>query len=124
MDPVANMLVAIKNGYLANKKSVKVPYSKFKYQIAKVLEKAEKVSSIKKEEKQLMINLAYADGKPNINDIKRVSKLGLRVYIKKKNIKPVKGGKGFYVISTPSGVMSSNEAIKKNLGGEVICLIW
>ena len=124
MDPIADMLVIIKNGYLANKEQVVLPYSKFKLQIAKVLEKEGRVEKTQKEGKGLELVLKYDKTKPAINEIKRVSKLGRRVYIKSKHIKSIKGGRGFSIISTPNGVMTDKDARKKNLGGEVICQIW
>jgi len=131
MDPVADMLVTIKNGYMAKKPKVFIPYSGFKLEIAKVLEKEKIVSSVSKKDSRLPagntkieIELLYKDQKPRIREIKRVSKLGLRVYTKSKNIKQVKGGRGIVIISTPKGVMTGNDAKAKNLGGEVICQIW
>ena len=124
MDPVSDMLVAIKNGYMARKAVVFVPFSKFKYEIAKVLEKETIVGKISKDNLKIKIELNYEDHKPKITQIKRVSKLGLRVYFKSKNIKKVKGGKGTVIISTPKGLMTGKEAKAKKLGGEVICQIW
>ncbi len=124
MDPIADMIVIIKNGYLAKKGSVLVPYSKFKQEIAKILEKIGYIGPSNKQDTSLAIQLVYKDGKPKINEIKKVSKAGLRVYTKSKKIKPLKGGKGMYILSTPKGVMTSLEAKKKNLGGEVICQVW
>jgi len=66
----------------------------------------------------------YEGRKPKVWQIKRVSKLGLRVYTKSKNIKKLKGGRGIVIISTPNGVMTGSEAKAKNLGGEIICQIW
>ncbi|MBI2599272.1 30S ribosomal protein S8 [Candidatus Curtissbacteria bacterium] len=124
MDPIANMLITIKNGYMAKKQEVVVPYSKFKMEIAKVLEASKLIGKIAKADSKIQIELLYENKKAKITEIKRVSKLGLRVYAKSKDIKKIKGGKGFYIISTPKGVMTGQEAKAKNLGGEVICQIW
>ncbi len=124
MDPIADMIVIIKNGYLAKKEDVVMPYSKFKLQIAKLLEKEARIEKAEKDSNKLKLTLKYDKAKPAINEIKKVSKLGRRVYIKSKHIKSVKGGRGLTVISTPDGVMTDKDARKKNLGGEVICLIW
>ena len=124
MDPIANMLVTIKNGYMSRKPQVLVPYSRVKFAIAKVLEKEKFTGEVKKENSQIKIELAYENGQPKMDTIKRVSKLGLRVYTKSKNIKPLKGGKGIIIISTPKGVMTGREARTKKLGGEVICKVW
>ena len=131
MDPVADMLVTIKNGYMAKKAQVIIPYSKFKLEIAKILEKEQFIGKVTKKNSPLPagkakieVELLYDRQKPKISEIKRVSKLGLRVYTKSKNIKGVKGGKGIIIISTPKGVMTGSQAKAKNLGGEVICQIW
>lgn len=124
MDPVADMLVAIKNGYMAKKPTALVPFSKFKHEIAKVLVAEKFVESTKKTEEGLEITLLYENQKPKLKQIKKISKLGLRVYEKSKQIPQIKGGRGIVVISTPKGVMTGKEARSKNLGGEVICHIW
>ncbi len=124
MDPIADMLITIKNGYMAKKPSVNVPYSKFKLEIAKAIEASKFIGKVAKEDKNINIELVYENQKPKITEIKRISKLGLRVYAKKKDIKTVKGGKGLYILSTPRGVMTGQAAKTKNLGGEVICQIW
>lgn len=124
MDPVADMLVAIKNGYLAKKMKILVPFSKFKYEIAKVLENEKFVGKTAKKDNQILIELSYEDGDPKITDIKRISKLGLRVYEKSKNIKKIKGGRGILIITTPEGLMTGERAKAKKLGGEVICQVW
>lgn len=124
MDPIADMLIIIKNGYMAKKPNVTVPYSKFKLEIAKAIEVSKFIGKVTKEDNNINIELIYENQKPKLTEIKRVSKLGLRVYAKRKDIKLVKGGKGLYLLSTPQGVMTGKAARAKNLGGEVICQIW
>lgn len=124
MDPVADMLSTIKNGYMAKKDKVQVPKSKFKLEIAKVMEKNGFINSVSVANNHLEINLKYINYRPAINEIKRISKLGLRTYLKSKNIKRVKGGKGVTIITTPKGVMDNKDARSKHLGGEIICQIW
>ena len=124
MDPVANMLIAIKNGYMAQRLKVQVPFSKFKMEIAKLLEREKVVGKVAKEESKLSIELFYDKPRPKYLEIQKISKLGLRVYTKGKNIKKVKGGKGIFIISTPKGVMTGDEAKNKKVGGEVICRLW
>jgi len=118
------MLVAIKNGYMAKKSSVAVPFSKFKQEIAKLLERENIVGKTTKENSHIMIELQYENQKPKITQIERISKLGLRVYKKSKNIKRVKGGKGISIVSTSKGLMTGDQAKAKKLGGEIICRIW
>ena len=124
MDPIADFLITVKNAYMAKKKNISVPYSKFRLAIANVLEKEKVVEKVVKEDKVINMNLIYDGTKPKITTIKKVSKLGLRVYTKSKNIKSIRGGRGIVIISTPQGVMSGKEAKSKKLGGEVICYIW
>ncbi len=124
MDPIADMIVTIKNAYMAKKQNTSVPYSKFKLEIAKVIEETKFIGKVQKVDSKIEIELIYVDQKPKLTEIKRVSKLGLRVYVKGKEIKKLKGGKGSYLISTPQGVMTGQQAREKKLGGEVICLIW
>jgi len=124
VDPIADMLTIIKNGYMVSKSSVSVPFSKFKLGIAQILEKEGYVGKVHKNDNKISVDLVYEKQKPKINEIKKVSKLGLRIYSKSKHLKSVKGGRGMYIISTPQGVMTEKEAKKKNLGGEVICQVW
>lgn len=118
------MLVAIKNGYMANLPSVVLPYSKFKMEIVKVLEKENYVGKIENKDKQISIELLYENHKPKISQIKKVSKLGLRIYSNSKKFPQVMGGKGLVIVTTPKGVMSGKEARAQKLGGEVICKVW
>jgi len=124
VDPIADMLITIKNGYMAKKPSVTIPVSKFKLEIAKVLEKEKFIGNIKSEDREITIELLYDNHKPKISQIQKVSKLGLRVYSKSKKIPTLKGGRGTYILSTPQGVMTGKEAKAKKLGGEVICRVW
>ena len=124
MDPIADMLVAIKNGYMAKRSQVLVPYSKFKFEIAKVLEKENFIGKVQNKDNLLFIDIINDNKNPKLHQIKKISKLGLRVHVRSKNIKKVKGGRGMFIISTPQGVMTSDDAKKKNLGGEVICEVW
>src|SRR4030042_2613408 len=110
MDPIADMLTVIRNGYMAQKQSVSVPYSKFKMEIAKLLETEKFLGKVTKKDKNIDAELLYDNKKPKIVKIQRVSKLGLRIYSKSKNIKKIKGGRGLSVISTPKGLMSGKEA--------------
>lgn len=129
-DPVANMISIIKNGSLAGKISVEIPYSSHKEKIAKVLEREKFINGveIKKDEKNahqsLVIKLIYQNKKPVLTDIKQVSKPSRRVYVPYSKVPKVLGGLGFSVISTSSGVLSTREVRKKHLGGEIICHVW
>jgi len=124
MDSVADTLVAIKNASMAKKEEISLPYSKFKFAIAKILEKEKFVKKVEKKDKEMKVALLYGANRPKITQIQKISKQGLRVYTKSKKIKKIKGGKGIVIISTPLGVMTGKEARRKKLGGEVICQVW
>ncbi len=127
-DPLSDMLIRIKNGYLAKKSEVAVPYSKIKENIANVLLKEGYLKGKKIEgekiKKILMLTLSYDDKTPKLTDLVRVSKPGVRIYTSSKNIPTVFGGMGLVILSTPEGIISGKEAKKKGLGGEVICKVW
>ncbi len=128
MDTISDMLIRIKNAQAVGHQTVNVPYSKIKYNLAKILEKEKMIQKSelwgKKIRKAIKIELKYNQGKPAISGLKRMSKLGQRIYLKKNQIKPVKQGYGFLIVSTPQGLMTGEEAQKKGIGGEVICQVW
>jgi small subunit ribosomal protein S8 len=127
IDPIADMLTRIRNASLVRKAETLVPYSKIKFAIAKILEKEKYIKAVEIIEdngKQLKIGLIYDNKKSVISSIKRVSKVGLRVYVGNKEIRPVLNGYGFAIISTSKGLMTNREARKAGLGGEVICEIY
>jgi len=127
-DPIADMFSQIKNAQALSRLGVKIPFSKMKYEICKILEKegfvkkAEK--SGKKEKKNIKITLKYNGENPAITDLKRISKSSRRVYTSSKSIRKVKGGYGIAIISTSKGLMTDSDSRKKNLGGEIICEVW
>ena len=127
-DPVADMLTRIRNGLMAEKKSVTMPGSKYKYAISKVLLDEGYISSaeLKSEDNgksTLTIDLKYFSGKPVIEMIKKGSRPGLRVYKGTKEIPEVWGGLGTVILSTSKGVMTDKQARAINEGGEVICYV-
>ncbi len=127
-DPISDMLTRVRNAQAVNKKEVLVPYSDFKYNVIKCIEKEGFVESVIKRkverEKYINITLKYENNKPTISEIKRVSSPGQRIYSKKKDLRGVKGGRGIFVLSTPKGVMTNKEARSKEVGGEIICEVW
>jgi len=128
MDPISDLLTRIKNAQSAGHESVELPYSKAKFAIAKILEregflaKAEKRTAKNKE--KLDLKLKYNEKIPAIQDLKRVSRSGQRVYIGVDKIKSVRQGYGLAIISTSQGLMTDKEARKKRLGGEIIFEVW
>src|SRR3989338_2509603 len=128
MDSIANMLITMKNGGLAGKESVLMPYSKMKHAIADCLKKEGYVAlvakKIKKDHPMLEIGLIYADKKPKITEVERVSKQSRRVYFKMKDIHRVRNGSGLLVLSTPKGILSGKDARHEQVGGEALFKIW
>lgn len=127
-DPIADTLIQIKNGYLANKEKVSVSYSKIKHELIKLLVDYGFVKSFDltndSYKKKIVIKLKYENKKAVMTDVIRVSKPGLRIYVNKNNIPKVFGGLGITILSTSKGLMIGQEARKKKLGGELICKIW
>ena len=128
MDPVSDMLTSIRNALAVKHSTVVIPFSNFKYGIAKIFEKEgfiEKIEKKGRKSKRLIeITLKYSDDLPAISGLKKISKPGQRIYSNWKKIKRVKGGYGMAVISTSKGLMTNKEARKNKLGGEIICEIW
>ena len=133
LDPIADMLTRIRNAQMVKHKEVSVPFSKLKLSIAKILEQRNFIESVKKEMGEsfpvLKIVLKYdvvsnTEKNPAIREIKRVSRQGQRIYVKKTDIKRVKNGSGISVISTSQGMMTGDKARKLGLGGEIICELW
>lgn len=127
-DPLGDMLIRIKNGYLARKPEVEIPYSKLKGELAKVLEKEGYLKNTKilgdKVKKTLHVTLVYDKNTPKLTDVQRISKPGVRMYTDKDSIPRVFGGMGVVILTTPQGLMTGKEAKKKGLGGEIICKVW
>ena len=133
IDPISNMLIQIQNAQRVNKNQVFVPSSKMKLKIAQILKESGFVGEVEKKKKKtkkaefeyIAISLKYNDDKePWISGFKIVSKPSRHMYIKAKDIKWVHSGYGLAVISTSKGVMSSKEARKQNLGGEILFEVW
>ena len=126
MDPIANMITGIKNGYMARKRRVDVPYSKIKENIAKKLADLGFLESVNTSEdkKHLQIQLLYRENTPAVTEIKRVSKPSLRIYSPSKNVPYVLSGRGEVILSTPKGILAGREARKSRTGGELILKIW
>ncbi|KKQ12318.1 MAG: 30S ribosomal protein S8 [Candidatus Moranbacteria bacterium GW2011_GWE1_36_7] len=128
LDPIADMLTRIRNAQM-----VKHKFSKLKLSIAKILEQRNFIESVKKEMGEsfpiLKIVLKYevvsnTEKNPAIREIRRVSRQGQRIYVKKTDIKRVKNGYGISIVSTSKGMMTGDKAKKLGLGGEVICEVW
>ena len=127
-DPIADTLTRIRNANMVKHESVSMPHSNLKEELIKVLQKEGYVGSYVVEEKDnfkfINLNLKYNGSQSVITGLKRVSKPGLRVYSKAKNMPRVFDGMGIAVISTSKGLMTEKEAKANKLGGEVLCYVW
>ena len=126
-DPIANMLTIIRNGNQVYKQSVTLLNSKINEQIARVLKEEGYIKDYKvvgKIKKILAIKMKYKGKIRVINNLKRISKPGLRVYVESKQMPKVLNGLGIAVVSTSKGVITAKRAKTQNLGGEVLAYIW
>ena len=128
-DPIADLLNRIRNAQAVNKPTVEIPYSDLKFEILKIMEQEGLIEKLEKKGKRVKrsveITLRYdSASSPIISGLKRVSRPGQRIYLSAKEIKPVRGGYGLSVVSTPKGLMSDKEARKAKIGGEIICEVW
>lgn len=124
-DPIADLLVRIRNAGLVKKVSVVVPASKMTTAVATVLEKEGYLAGVaKKKVGPMTLTLAYKNGQPVISGSKRISKPSRRMYMGVRDIKPVKRGHGLLVLSTPAGILTGKQAREKRVGGEVLFEIW
>jgi len=127
-DPIADLLVRIKNAAAVGKPTVKMPSSKIKVSIAEVL-KAEgyisdlRVNAVENNKFELEIVLKYFEGRPVIDTLKRVSRSGLRQYRGKAELPKVLGGLGVAIISTSKGIITDAQARQAGVGGEVLCFV-
>lgn len=127
-DPISDFIIRIKNAGEIGKDLILVPYSEIKYAISEVLHKEGFAKSIskkgKKVKKFIEVGIAYKEGKPRVNGVKRISKPSKRIYKNVADLKPVKQGYGMLVLSTPKGILSGKEAKKEKVGGEALFEIW
>ncbi len=128
MDPIANMIIMIKNGNAAGQESVFLPYSKMKAAIAECLKKEGYVGEVAKKTKKnrsvLEVKLVYEGKIPKITHAERISKQSKRVYFGVKELYPVRGGNGLLVLSTPKGILGGKDARKEHVGGEALFKLW
>lgn len=125
-DPIADLLTRIRNAEKANHEQIFAPYSRFKENLLKVLQEKEFIKNYTVEDdkpgqKILIVNLR--EDAPKLS-LKRISKPGQRIYIKKEDLKSIRSGLGISIVSTSKGLMTNTEARKLNLGGELICEIY
>lgn len=129
-DVIADMLTRIRNGQMRRLVSVKSPYSKFREQVLKVLMDegyigAYKKVNVRKNIDEMVIDLKYSrDGSPVIQEIKKVSKPGCRLYTAVEDLSGFYNDLGITILSTSKGVISDRSARKEKVGGEIICQVF
>jgi len=128
-DPVADMLTRIRNANTAGHATVDIPSSKIKKNIAEILLKEGYIKGFEVVEGEVQdtirVQMKYASDKTRvITGIQRISKPGLKVYVKADEVPKVLGGLGIAIISTSSGLITDKEARKLGVGGEVVCYVW
>jgi small subunit ribosomal protein S8 len=127
-DAIADMLTRIRNAASAKHSTVEIPSSNVKKAIAQILLEEGYISKyeIIEDNKQNMIRvvLKYADKKPVISGLKRISRPGLRVYVNSDKLPKVLGGIGIAVVSTSQGIMTDRKARQVGIGGEVLAYVW
>jgi len=124
---IIDLVIRIKNGYMARKATIESPHSKYKEAILKKLLALKFIEGYTVQgeiKKNIIIGLSYEEGAPAITNIKIFSKPGMRLYISYKNLKPVLSGFGYSVLSTSKGIMTDREAKKAKLGGELLFSFW
>ncbi|MDH3003718.1 MAG: 30S ribosomal protein S8 [Candidatus Shikimatogenerans sp. JK-2022] len=128
MDTIGNYLTLLRNAYNVKHNKVKVNYSKIIFNITKLLYKNNYIKSYKLYKKnnflKILIYLKYINNYSVIKKIIRISKPSLRKYLKYKNIYRILNGYGISILSTSSGIMTDNEAKKRKIGGEILCIIY
>lgn len=132
MSSIADMLVRINNAQAVGKEQVSLPFSKIKFRIGQILLENGFIGGIEKKTKKgkkseldyILITLKYEEKRPGMSGFKIISKPSRHMYIRADEIKPIRSGYGFGMISTSKGVMTSKEAKKHNLGGEILFEIW
>ncbi len=128
-DPLADMLNRISNAIRRRHATVQMPASKLKAEIARVLQKEGFIQSVDRVTEDghpvLRLHLRYQEDEvPMITGIRRVSKPGKRVYVRRSRIPNVMGGMGIAILATPKGVMTGHGARAQMIGGEVVCYVW
>ncbi len=127
-DPIADMIVRIKNAGMVHKPVVTFPASELKFTIAEKLKQVGYLKSVtkkgKKVKKTIEAELIYHDGKAKINDVRRVSKPSRRIYHRHHQVHAVRQGHGLAIYSTPAGILTDKEAREQKVGGEILFKIW
>lgn len=129
VDPLGDMYTRIRNASRVRKETVDMPASKLKKEIAELLKEGRFIDNFKilSDNRQgiIRIKLKYGTKRRSvINNIKQISKPGLRIYVNRDNIPRVLGGFGMAIITTSKGVLTDTECRKQGVGGELLCYVW
>ncbi len=126
MSPISDLVIRIKNGYMADKFRISSPYSKFREQVLKKLAALGYVQSysVSGDVKKTITIELVADDSARFTDVQPVSTPGQRMYVAADDLKPVMSGLGYAILSTPKGIMTNIEAKKAHTGGELLFRIW
>ena len=128
-DPIANTLTIIRNGLMSKKTKVDVPFSKISQEILSILKREKFIKDFKfmddKKQGQLRVYLKYTStGAPAIKGLRKISRPGLKTYVKKDKVPTVLGGLGIAILSTSRGIVTNVQAKEMRAGGEVLCYVW
>ncbi|MDD3302973.1 MAG: 30S ribosomal protein S8 [Candidatus Gracilibacteria bacterium] len=128
IDPIADLLTRLRNAYMSRLQEIKLPYSRVKADILKIMKKNKYIIDFEEtsEENKKFLSVKLNDVRITkyIPTFKRISKPGQRIYIGSKDIKKSRNGKGIYIVSTPKGIITGYEARTLNVGGELICEVF
>lgn len=127
MNPIIELIINVKNGYMSRKEAISMTHSKYKQVVAEKLKELGFIGDIVIEgeiKKTMKIQLKYIEGEPVLTGVQIHSKAGKREYCTYKKLKRVLGGMGYSFLSTPKGVMTDKESKKNKLGGELLFSIW
>ncbi len=130
IDPIGDMLTRIRNACMVRKASVDMPWSNLKADVAKILVQEGFIKDFKEVKakegvkRNLRITLRYTNKEPMFTGLKRISRPGLRRYVKTTDIPKVYGGNGVAILSTPKGLLTGTQAQTQGVGGELLCAVW
>ena len=127
-DPIADLLTRIRNANTRMHEEVSIPHSKMKENVVKVLQREGFVEEYCVEKRNafpdIKVRMRYHNGMRVIRKINRISKPGLRTYVRAQNLEKVLNGQGISIVSTSQGIFSDRECREKNIGGELLCKVW
>ena len=125
-DPISDLLIRIKNGYLARQDVVVVPHSNVKEALSRMLSHYGYIGTVKRVQngRTISLELVYRDGVPALTDVKRISKPGLRRFVRSRDLGRLTRGLGHVILTTPKGLKTHVEAKLEHVGGEILCAVW